>query len=152
MQIPLDFTPYQSDLRLKKENGKTLIFDPIRKKHLVLAPEELVRQLFLQYLIQDRSYSASRIRTEKGIRVHELYKRCDILIYDKTPSPFLLVECKAPAVKITQAAFEQIARYNLPLQVKYLVVTNGIQTYCCVMDYEQEKFRFLPEIPTEITI
>ena len=147
MQIEVDYTIYKDQLQLKKQAGKVFVFDPIRKKNLILLPEELVRQLVLQYLIQDRKFNKNLIRTEQGLKVHELSKRCDILIYDSDFKPFLLVECKSSKVKISQKTFEQIARYNLPLQVKYLLVTNGIQSFCCEMDYEGQSYQFLEEIP-----
>lgn len=147
MLLDIDYTLYRDKLQLKKEQGKTFIFDPIRKKHLVLLPEELVRQLVLQFLILNRNYNKNLIRTEQGLKVNELSKRCDILIYDEHFSPFLLVECKSSKIAITQKTFEQIARYNLPLKVKYLLVTNGIQSFCCEMDYEAQSYSFLPEVP-----
>ncbi len=147
MQIEVDYTLFRAQLQLKKEQGKTLIFDPIRKKHLILLPEELVRQLVLQYLISDRKFNKNLIRTEQGLKVNELNKRCDILIYNEDFSPFLLVECKSSKIKITQKTFEQIASYNLPLRVKYLLVTNGIQSFCCEMDYKNNSYQFLAEIP-----
>jgi hypothetical protein len=147
MQIEIDFTSFKEFLQLKKENGKTLIYDPIRKKHLVLLPEELVRQLVIQYLILDRKFNKNLIRSEQGLVVNKLNKRCDILIYDNNFSPFLLVECKSSKIKITQKTFEQIARYNLPLKVGYLLVTNGIQSFCCKMDYENQSYTFLGNVP-----
>ncbi|MFT5167237.1 MAG: hypothetical protein ACI8P3_002474 [Saprospiraceae bacterium] len=147
MQIEIDFTIFKAQLQLKKEGGKTLIFDPIRKKYLILLPEELIRQLVLQYLLLDRKFNKNLIRSEQGLTVNELNKRCDILIYDKDFSPFLLVECKSSKVKITQKTFEQIARYNLPLKVKYLLVTNGIQSFCCEMDYQAQSYLFLENVP-----
>ncbi len=147
MLLEINYTKYQDQLSLKKENNKTFLYDPIRKKFLVLQPEELVRQLVLQYLMDDRGFNKNFIRTEMGLRVNELYKRTDILIYDKDYSPFLLVECKSAKVKISQDTFDQIARYNLPLQVPYLLVTNGIHSYCCEMDYEKSNYHFLEEIP-----
>jgi len=148
MQIDIDYSLFKNQLSLKKEAGKTFIFDPIRKKHLVLLPEEFVRQLVLQYLLLDRKYNKNRVRIEQGLKVNELSKRCDILIYDEDLSPFLLVECKSAKVKITQKTFEQIAHYNLPLQVKYLLVTNGLQSFCCEMDYKNQTYYFLSEIPS----
>lgn len=147
MQIDIDFMVFSEKLKVKKTEDKVFLFDPIRKKYLVKAPEELVRQLVLQYLILEKNYNKNRIRTEKGLKVNDLSKRCDILIYDKKLAPFLLVEVKSPKVKITQQTFEQIARYNLPLRVQYLVVTNGFNTYCCEMDYDKKSFSFLSEIP-----
>jgi hypothetical protein len=118
----------------------------------VLLPEELVRQLVVQYLILEKGYSKNRIALEKALRVNTLEKRCDILIYDLEMKPFLLVECKAPEVKISQEVFRQIAWYNMPLKVPYLMVTNGITTYCCEMDYTLETFRFLPEVPAYVAL
>ena len=145
--IDIDYLKYQDQLKIKTIDNKRCIFDPLRQKYLVLQPEELVRQLMLIYFIQEKAYLKNRISIERGIQVNTLKKRCDILIYDLDMNPFLLVECKAPAVKINQAVFEQIARYNLPLQVPYLLVSNGQKTYCCAMDYEANSFSFLTEIP-----
>lgn len=145
--IELDLTVWEKALRLKREAGVSYLLDPIRSKWLVLQPEEIVRQLMVQYLIGEKNYNKNRIRLEQGLLVNGLSKRCDILIYDNDIKPFLLVECKSPKVPISQATFEQIANYNLPLQVKYLVVTNGPATFCCEMDYENRSFRFLSAIP-----
>ena len=147
MQIEINYTSFTSQLQIKKEADKKFIFDPIRKKYLVLLPEELVRQLVLLYLINDRKFNKNLIRSEQGLKVNTLSKRCDILIYDKGFSPFLLVECKSPKIKITQKVLDQIASYNLPLRVKYLLVTNGIQSYCCEMDYESQSYVFLKDVP-----
>lgn len=152
MNLDINFIAYRESIQLKKEAQKTLIFDPIRKKYLVLAPEELVRQMVVQYLIQEKFFPKTKIAVEKGLKVNSLDKRCDILIYDKNTMPFLLVECKAPQVNINQKTFEQIARYNLPLQVQYLLVTNGIATYCCKMDYEKRDFVFLNDIPSWVEV
>ncbi len=145
--LNIDFLHFRDRLQTRRQEGKTWLWDPIRKKHLVLLPEELVRQLVIQYLIEDRQYNRNRISIEKGLKVNELQKRCDILVYRPDLSPLLLVECKAPEVPLSQATFEQIARYNLPLKVDFLLVTNGIHSYCCAMDYQSESFEFLTEIP-----
>lgn len=145
--IKLDLTIWEKRLRLKREASVTYLFDPIRGKWLILQPEEIVRQLMIHYLIEEKKFNKNRIRIEQGLTVGGLSKRCDILVYDKEIKPFLLVECKSPKVSITQATFEQIANYNLPLQVKYLVVTNGPATFCCKMDYEAKSFQFLSAIP-----
>ena len=148
MKIDINFTKFHDSLQLKREGQKTFIFDPIRKKYLVFAPEEFVRQMVIQYLIQEKTYPKTRIGVEKGLKVNSLAKRCDILIHTQDMNPLLLVECKAPKVIINEKAFEQIARYNLPLQVKYLLVTNGLSTYCCKMDYVAQNFTFLDKIPS----
>ena len=145
--INLDLTIWQQNLRLKQEGEKRYLFDPIRKKWLVLQPEEVVRQLMIQYLIEEKAFNKNRIKIEQGLQVNELSKRCDILVYDQEVQPYLLIECKSPKVPITQAVFRQIANYNLPLRVQYLVVTNGPATFCCEMNYEESSFTFLSEIP-----
>ena len=147
MNIQLDLLKYQPQLKVKKEEGKRFIYCSIRKKMLLLQPEELVRQLTIEYLIQDKNYKKNSIHVERGLTVNGLYRRLDIIIYDENVTPFLLVECKRPKVKLSQAVFDQIARYNLTLKVQYLLVTNGIDTFCCQMNYEDQSYRFLPEIP-----
>jgi hypothetical protein len=133
--------------KLKQQGERTQIFDAIRKKYVVLTPEEWVRQNFLQYLIQDKNFPASLIAVEAGLKYNQLQKRMDVLIYDKQGTPHLMVECKAPEVKITQDVFDQIARYNMVFKVKYLVVTNGINHFCCLMDYTKNTYLYLEEIP-----
>ena len=150
--IDLDLMQYKSELKFKSVDGQTMLFDPIRKKWLVLQPEELVRQLLLVYLIQEKGYNKNRINVEKEIKVNRMQKRCDILIFDSNTEPFLLVECKAPNVPVSQDVFKQIAWYNMALRVKYLLVSNGMQSYCCSMDYEKESFDFLTEIPEASTL
>lgn len=145
--IEIDLLAKQDDLRVKTEDGKRYLFDPIRKKWLVIQPEELVRQLMILYLIEELHYNKNRINIEMGLQVNDLQRRCDILVYDDHMSPFLLVECKAPDVNITQSTFRQIAAYNLPLKVPYMLVTNGRVNYCCRMDYEKEEFNFVNSIP-----
>ena len=134
------------NITLKEENGNHFIFDDIRKKYLRLTPEEWVRQNFVKYLIDEKKYPASLIVIEKGLKLNELSKRADILIY-KDSSPILLVECKAPTVKISQDTFDQISRYNLTFKVPYLMVTNGMSHYCCQIDFENNSYHFLEDIP-----
>ncbi|MFK7936657.1 MAG: type I restriction enzyme HsdR N-terminal domain-containing protein [Saprospiraceae bacterium] len=147
MFLNINYLPYQSHLRTKRDADRRYVFCCIRKKYLVWQPEEMVRQLVLHYLIEEKKYNRQRIRAEKLVVVNSLRKRCDILVYDTEVKPLLLVECKRPEVPITQDVFKQIAWYNMPLQVKYLVVTNGLQTYCCEMDYEKQDYQYLSEIP-----
>lgn len=147
MNIQLNLLDYQSELKIKKEDGKRYLFDPIRKTYLVLTPEEMVRQLLIQYLLTERNISKNRLALEKALKVNTMTRRWDLLVYTKDMTPWLLVECKAPEVKITQSVFEQISAYNLTLRVPYLLVTNGIETYCCEMDYEGETFKFLEAVP-----
>lgn len=147
MKIPIDLLKHQPNLQLKKEVDKRYIWCSIRKKYLVLQPEELVRQLTIEYLEKDKKYNKNKIHVERGLMVNERYRRTDIIIYDDNIEPYLLVECKAPKIKMNQAVFDQIARYNLTLKVKYLLVTNGIDTFCCEMDYEEQSYRFLSDVP-----
>ena len=146
--IDIDFLQYQGQLRRKQSEGKLYVFDPIRKKYLVQMPEEMVRQLVLLFLQQAKGFSKNRLAIEKTLKVNELTKRCDILAYGMDMQPFLLVECKAPQIPISQDTFRQVAIYNLPLRVPYLMVTNGIQAFCCKMDYANNGFSFLHEVPT----
>ncbi len=147
MRLDLDLLRYKDQLRIRREDGKRFIFDPVRKKWLVLQPEEMVRQLVLCYLLEERGYRKTRLSMERGLQVNTLQRRFDLLAYDAQVAPFLLIECKAPQVKIGPAVFEQAAWYNTQLQVPYLMVTNGMDTYCCAMDYDQRKFNFLEAIP-----
>lgn len=130
-----------------KQGVRTQIFDSIRKKYVILTPEEWVRQNILQYLIQEKNFPASLIAVEAGLKYNQLQKRTDVLVYDKQGNPHLMVECKAPEVKITQDTFDQIARYNMVFKVKYLVVTNGLNHFCCKMDYEANTYHYLELIP-----
>ncbi|MCB0409961.1 MAG: type I restriction enzyme HsdR N-terminal domain-containing protein [Flavobacteriales bacterium] len=141
----------QYPIKIKKEGGKEFIFDSIRKKYLVLTPEEWVRQNFIQYLIHDKKYPASLIAIEKGLKLNELQKRADALFY-KDSKPYVLIEFKAPNVKVTQETFEQIARYNMVFKVPYLIVSNGINHYCCQIDFETNSFEFLNEIPKYVEL
>lgn len=145
--INIDYIAYQEQLVVKNENGKRFIFDPIRKKWLVLLPEELVRQLVVQYLIGEKGYPPGRMAIERGVTINDRKKRLDLLVYGKGSQPFLLVECKAPTIKLDDKVFEQIAMYNLLFKVPYLMVTNGIKTYCCAMEYEKQTYSFLEEVP-----
>lgn len=138
---------FQDRLQLKTEGGRRWLFDPIRRKWVVLQPEEMVRQLLIHFLIESKGYKKNRVTVERAIEVNGLSKRCDILVYDNDMAPFMLVECKAPQVPVNQAVFRQIATYNLPLQVPYLLVSNGPTSYCCKMLYDREDYIFLEEIP-----
>lgn len=147
MKLDLNLAIYMPHLKIKKEADKRFVFDPLRKKWLVLQPEEMVRQLMVQYLLQEKGYSPNRISLEKGLQINERAKRFDILVYDAQVLPLMLIECKAPKVKIDNSTFEQAAWYNMPLRVKYLVVSNAIDSYCCQIDYELRTFAYLEAIP-----
>ena len=123
------------------------IFDPLRKKKVVLTPEEWVRQNFIQFLIQEKHYPGPLIKVEMGFKLNKLTKRSDILIFNRNGKPLLIVECKAPSVKVSQDVFDQIARYNISLKVDFLVVTNGIEHYCCQINHQDKSYHFLKDIP-----
>ena len=141
----LHFPTYS--FRFKNSENKVAIFDEIRKKFIILTPEEWVRQHVVQYLLQDKKYPKSYINVEKLIKINNLSKRYDIIVYQPNGEIYLLIECKAPEVTITQQTFDQIARYNLVLNAKYLMVSNGLNHYFCQMDFEKEKYVFLQELP-----
>ena len=133
--------------RFKNSENKVAIFDEIRKKFIILTPEEWVRQHVVHYLLQDKKYPKSYINVEKIIKINNLNKRYDIVVYQPNGDVFLLIECKAPEVTINQQTFDQIARYNLVLNAKYLMVSNGLNHYFCQMDFENQKYIFLKELP-----
>ncbi|WP_299547683.1 type I restriction enzyme HsdR N-terminal domain-containing protein [Seonamhaeicola sp.] len=141
----LNFPTYS--FRFKNNENKVSIFDGIRKKFVVLQPEEWVRQHCVQYLIHEKKYPNSLINVEKELTVNDLKKRYDIVIFNTDGSIHLIVECKAPKVAINQTTFDQIARYNLVLNASYLMVTNGLNHYYCQMDFENERYNFLKDIP-----
>jgi hypothetical protein len=136
-----------SNFKIKSSENKRLIFDPIRKKFVVLTPEEWVRQHYVAYLITHKKYPISLIAVEKKLSLNNTTKRTDILVFNTLGLPEIIVECKAPSIPITQQTFDQIARYNLKLKANYLIVTNGLQHYYCQLDYENEKYHFLNDIP-----
>lgn len=141
----LDFPTY--DFRLKNSKNKRQIFDPIRKKFVALTPEEWVRQHAIKFLTIDLNYPKSLMNVEREIQVLGMRKRYDIVIFNPDGSIYLIVECKAPSVQISQHTFDQIARYNLALDATFLMVTNGLNHYYCQMDLILEKYNFLPSLP-----
>jgi hypothetical protein len=143
--LSLNFPKY--NLRIKSSENKTWVFDIIRKKYVLLQPEEWVRQNMVHYLLETKKYPTSLINTEKQLIVNNLKKRYDIVVYNSNGSIHILVECKAPSIKITQQAFDQIAQYNMQLNATFLIVSNGLEHYFCKMDYQNKKYIFLNEIP-----
>lgn len=124
--IKIEYPPYQP--RIRKEDGKEFIFDGIRKKWVILTPEEWVRQNFLQYLLQVKYYPASLIAVEKEITLADTKKRFDIVVYSSTHQPYMIVECKEMNVALDNSTLDQVLRYNINLQVEHLIITNG--SYC----------------------
>lgn len=141
----LNFPTYL--FRFKISENKRLIFDEIRKRFMVFQPEEWVRQNCVQYLIHEKKYPKSLINVEKELKINNLRKRYDIVVFKPDGNIHLIVECKAPKITIKQTTFDQIARYNLALKADYLMVTNGINHYYCQMDFQNECYQFLKEIP-----
>ncbi|MDP4599608.1 MAG: type I restriction enzyme HsdR N-terminal domain-containing protein [Polaribacter sp.] len=132
---------------IKNTKNKTLIFDKFRKKYVVLTPEEWVRQHVAYFLHEEKKYPISLISIEKQLLINNLKKRTDIIIFNTFGNPEIIVECKAPTIKITQETFDQIARYNLKIKANYLFVTNGLDHFYCQMDFENETYVFLKELP-----
>ena len=135
------------EFRYRTEGESRLVLDVYRKRFVKLTPEEEVRQRFARYLVEEKGYPASLIMTEYALKVNKLSRRCDILVHKPAGQPVLMVECKAPEVGISQATFDQVARYNLAFRVSYLIVTNGLKHYCCRIEFETGKISFLGEIP-----
>jgi hypothetical protein len=135
-------------LTLRKEGGKVLIFDVIRKKYIVLTPEEWVRQHFVHYLIDHLNYPKSLFRVESSLRYNKLQKRSDIVIHNRQGKPWMLIECKAPEIKLTQRAFNQVAVYNMTIGAHYVAVTNGMVQYCFEAKKEAgNEVKFLESFP-----
>ena len=141
----LNFPTYT--FRFKNSENKRLIFDQIRKIFVAFQPEEWVRQNCIQFLIHEKKYPVSLINVEKELKLNNLKKRYDIVVFNSDGTIHLIVECKSPKININQSTFDQIARYNLALKASYLMVTNGINHYYCQMDLEAERYQFLKDIP-----
>ena len=133
--------------RIKNRENKPAIFDEIRKKFVMLQPEEWVRQHCIKFLLNEKKFPKSLLNVEKELSYNNLKKRYDIVIYNPDGSLYLIVECKAPSINITQDTFDQIAVYNMTLNAEYLMVTNGINHYYCQMDFENKRYTFLQDIP-----
>lgn len=133
--------------RFKSSENKISIFDDIRKKFVVLQPEEWVRQHCVRFLIHQKGYPKSLINIEKELIINSLKKRYDIVVFNTNGSIHLIVECKAPKITINQEVFDQIARYNLELNASYLMVTNGLNHYYCQVDFKNERYQFLKNLP-----
>ncbi len=142
----LNFPAYS--FRFKNSENKAAIFDEIRKKFIILTPEEWVRQHVVQFFLQEKKYPKSYINVEKVLKINNLKKRYDLVVFNPDGSIFILVECKAPEIKISQNTFDQIARYNMTLNAQYLMVTNGHNHYFCQMDYQKKCYHFMPELPS----
>ena len=124
-----------------------MVFDQLRRKYVALTPEEWVRQHFIHFLIDHKGYPQGLLTNEVQLQIGEKRLRCDTILYDKSLQPRMIIEYKAPSISISQKVFDQITIYNFLLKVDYLIVSNGIQHYCCRMDYDNQRYCFLEDIP-----
>lgn len=138
----------QYETKITEKDGRPAIFDNLRHCYVALTPEEWVRQHFVHFLIEHRGYPATLMGNEVGLTLNGTKKRCDTVVYDRNLKPRVIIEYKAPTVKIDNKVFAQISRYNLILKVDYLIVSNGAQHYCCRMDYKNNTYTFLSDIPS----
>lgn len=137
----------QYAFNVKNVDGRTVIFDQLRKRFVALTPEEWVRQHFVQYLISEKQFPAARMANEVSITQNGIKRRCDTLVADCHGQPLVIVEYKSPDIEITQKTFNQIVRYNMVLRARYLMVSNGMGHYCCRIDYAAGSYAFLTDIP-----
>lgn len=144
--IPLNLPEF--NFQTKEDDGKTLIFDVIRKKYVVLTPEEWVRQNFIMYMIKVLEYPRALMKIESGLTYHRLKKRSDLIVHNRDGDPVVLVEFKSPEYNINQKTLEQISVYNQAIRASYLIVTNGLKHFCWHVDFTKKTFKFLNEIPS----
>ena len=142
----LNLPVYQFNIK-KKDDG-FIILDSLRKRWVTLTPEEWVRQNFVRYLIQEKKFPASLMNNEISITQNGIKRRCDTLVADMQGNALVIVEYKAPNIAISQKTFDQIVRYNMVLHANYLIVSNGLNHYCCKIDYDNNSYSFLKEIPS----
>jgi hypothetical protein len=132
---------------VKNKQGNMVVFDRLRKRFVALTPEEWVRQHVVEFLISEKGFPAALMANEITIQRNGMNKRCDTVVYNREGEPLLIAEFKSPEVEINQQTFDQIARYNMILKVSYLLISNGLQHYCCHIDYETQQVAYLPDIP-----
>ena len=137
----------QYEIKITEKDGKRMIFDFLRRKYVALTPEEWVRQHFTHYLVERKGYPKGLLGNEIELQIGDKRLRCDSILYNKVARPQMIIEYKAPTVPLQQKVFDQVSAYNLLLRVDYLVISNGMEHYCCKMDYEHQKYLFLQEIP-----
>jgi len=143
--LELNLPPF--DKKITKKDDKAFILDVIRRQYVALTPEEWVRQHFVHFLIEHKGYPQSLMANEVQLKLNGMSRRCDTVVYDRALRPRVIIEYKAPSVSITQRVFEQICRYNIVLQVDYLIVSNGLAHYCCKVDYANRSYTFVEDIP-----
>jgi hypothetical protein len=135
------------DVKVTEKEGRRMIFDPLRRRYVTLTPEEWVRQHFVNYLITEKHYPEDLLGNEMSLRHNTVVRRCDTIVYNRFLAPLMIVEYKSPHVPIKGAVFDQISRYNASLKARFLTVSNGIQHFCCRIDYETQTYTFLENIP-----
>ena len=144
---PLNLPPFEANI--KKQNGMVKILDILRQKFVALTPEEWVRQHFVHFLIEQKGYSKTLMANEVAVTLNGMSRRCDTVVYrQEGMKPLMIVEYKRPDVEITQRVFEQICRYNMVLEVEWLVVSNGLKHYCCQVDIKKGGYAFMKDIPS----
>jgi hypothetical protein len=145
MLQPLQLPPYP--FKITEQDGKLTLFDEIRKRHILITPEEWVRQHFVQYLINQKGYPKTLIKLEGGLTLHGKARRTDIVVFNPNGDKILLIECKAPSISINQKVFDQVARYNMVHKVSLVAVSNGLQHYYCRINFEEQNYKFIEELP-----
>lgn len=144
--VELNLPQYEFKVR-KRDDGLWIIWDRLRDRWVALTPEEWVRQHFVEWLITAKQFPAALMGNEVSLKQNGIARRCDTVVADRTGQPLVIVEYKAPTINITQKTFDQIVRYNMVLHARYLIVSNGLNHYCCRIDYEKNGYRFMEEIP-----
>ena len=143
--LPLNLQKFS--VKVTEKAGKPSIWDPVRRKFVALTPEEWVRQHFVNYLVTEKNYPQELLANEVAVKLNGTSKRCDTVAYNRFLAPLMIIEYKAPHIPITQAVFDQIVRYNVALKVEYLIVSNGKMHYCCHVNYKDQSYLFLEDIP-----
>ncbi len=137
----------KTELKIIQRGEKWAVFDILRRRYVNLTPEEWVRQHFIHFLIEHKGYPEARLGNEISLNLNGTQKRCDSVLYDDEAQPTMILEYKAPHISITKLTFDQISRYNMKLHVPWLIVSNGMNHYCCKIDYEKGEYHFLSDIP-----
>lgn len=145
MLTPLNLP--KANLKLTRRNDTLYVFDIFRKKELILTPEEWVRQHFLHFLVTEKKTPLGLISSEHALTINGLKRRCDAVVFNKMGKPILIVECKAPSIKLSEKTLHQIAQYNFKLKVNWLVLTNGIQTITCHINHSNKQINYSEEVP-----
>jgi type I site-specific restriction-modification system R (restriction) subunit len=142
---PLNLPTYF--FRIKEDRGKKYIFDEIRRRFVLLTPEEWVRQHVVNFLVTQKNFPLSLISVEKGFKNNQRKQRYDLLVFDRKGEPLMMIECKAPGIDINQHVFDQAGRYNNKYKAAYMLISNGMNHYCCLINKTSRQYRFLQEIP-----